>query len=120
MDPFEPIRVDLPEPDRPQGRPPQPAGPEPGVPHARRDPADASFGIAHTLLVLNAIDQRTDAAVSGAAEVAGSPGPVDDPFDAPAGDGAPAAADGDGCAAGALALLLALTAAAGTAAAFIR
>jgi hypothetical protein len=120
MDTFEPIRVDPPEPDRPQGRPPQPLAPEPGGPHSRPDLADASLGAAQTLLVLNAIDQRTDAAVAGAAEVAGGPGPVDDPFDEPAAGADSAPEGGDGCGPAALAVLLALTAAAGTAAAFVR
>jgi hypothetical protein len=120
MDPFEPIRVD-PDPERTPERQPQPTGPGPGTSRERMEPADMGLGAAQTIILLNAIDQRSDAAVAGAAEVAGHPPAVDaDPFDEPTGDAVSAADSGDGCAAGVFAVLLALTAAAGTAAAFVR
>lgn len=121
MDTFEPIRVD-PDPGQPvesaKGGPPQTLL---GVSTARdrMDPADAAPAIAQTLLLLSAIENRTDAAVSGAAEVLGDPvAATADPLDGPPGS-QPIAADGDGCAAAMLAVVVAL-AAAGTAAAFVR
>jgi hypothetical protein len=121
VDPFEPIRVD-PDPGEP-GNPgrdrPHPVAAEFGTARDRMDPADAAPAIAQTMLLLGAIENRTDAAVAGAAEVLGDPvASTADPLDGPPGS-EPVIADGDGCAAAVLAVVSKL-AAAGTAAAFVR
>ncbi len=135
MDPFEPIHVDPPSesPPEPQGEDSRngPLGDRDEAVRTRMDPADAALGIANTMLLLNVLDQRTDAAVAGAAEAAGTSAAagdvitpvelIDDPLDDPGAYDTAAVADGsDGCAGGSFAILLMLTAAAGTAMALAR
>lgn len=139
MDPFEPIEVDPPSepaPPEPQGEHSRngPLGDRDETLRTRMDPADAALGIANTMLLLNVLDQRTDAAMAGAAEVAGTSTAagaagdvitpvelIDDPLDDPGAYDTAAVADGsDGCAGGSFAILLMLTAAAGTAMALVR
>lgn len=127
MDPFEPIRVDPdpgPSPDTARERPRRSA-PDPGTDRTRMDVADAAPAVAQTMLLLGAIENRTDAAMAGVAEATGTGDPipvVGDPLDdADYSAGAAAPTDGgDGCVGGAFALLLVLTAAAGTAVALVR
>lgn len=130
MDPFTPIQVD-PDPDdqsEPRdGKPPGPAA----IPTGKPDAADAGLGLAQNLYILGVIENQTDAAVSGAAEVTGVAGdpivtPADafdgpDPLDGPdAPDVDPVQPGGDGCLGASFALLLTLTLAAGTALALAR
>lgn len=131
MDPFEPIRVD-PDPSPPadtaRERPALRAATDPSTDRPRMDVSDSAPAVAQTVLLLGAIENRTDAAMSGVAEVTGvaghgdpiavTPDPLDDYGDYPDSD-APAVG-GDGCLGGAFALLLVLTTAAGTAVAFSR
>jgi hypothetical protein len=133
MDPFEPIRVDQdarPAPYTERERPPQSAATALGTDRPRMDVADAAPAVAQTMLVLAAIEGRSDAAMAGAAEVTGAAMPSGEPIavvaDPPDGypgypEGSGSAADGgDGCLGGAFALLFVLTTAAGTAVALVR
>jgi hypothetical protein len=118
-----------PSPDTARDRLAQPLASDPGTDRPRVDVADAAPAVAHTMLLLGAIENRSDAAMAGAAEVTGAAAtdapipvvsdPLDDYADYPAGDGSPTDV-GAGCLGGAFALLLVLTAAAGTAVALVR